>query len=435
MSLLDAFAFWNPWWSGEKGWLKAHKRDALPFLGQLLGRKEILTISGVRRSGKTTILYLLIELLLRETTKNTNILHLNLEDPAFKDASIYDLYERYLEFINPSGKVYIFLDEVQEIEGWQKDLRKLYDGFRNLKIVITGSNSSLLKGEYATLLTGRTLFYEVYPFSFKEVARLRGILTDFDLPAIIGKKTQIKHLLSEYIAYGGFPEVVGEGNVKLKTLLLKEYYNGMLARDVIRRYAIRQTAKYEKAAHYLMSNATSLFSVKNLSALLGINSHTLEEYIGFLEDAYLFFGINHFSYSLKKQITYPRKAYCVDNGLINAVSFRFSDDMGRLLENLIFSEIKRLGMECYYWKGKRECDFIIRNSGAVREALQVTYAMKNAETKKREVEGLLEALREFNLKKGTILTYDELDSIDTDGKRIEIVPAWQWLLRSTEERV
>lgn len=435
MTPLDAFAFWNPWWSGEKGWLKAHKRDALPFLGQLLGRKEILTISGVRRSGKTTILYLLIELLLRETTKNTNILHLNLEDPAFKDASIYNLYERYLEFINPSGKVYIFLDEVQEIEGWQKDLRKLYDGFRNLKIVITGSNSSLLKGEYATLLTGRTLFHEVYPFSFKEVARLRGILTASDLPAIIGKKTQIKHLLGEYMAYGGFPEVVGEGDVKLKTLLLKEYYNGMLARDVIRRYAIRQTAKYEKAAHYLMSNATSLFSVKNLSALLGINGHTLEEYIGFLEDAYLFFGINHFSYSLKKQITYPRKAYCVDNGLINAVSFRFSDDTGRLLENLIFSEIKRLGMECYYWKGKRECDFIIRNGGAVREALQVTYAMKNAETKKREVEGLLEALREFNLKKGTILTYDESDSIDTDGKRIEIVPAWHWLLRSTEQRV
>jgi predicted AAA+ superfamily ATPase len=432
MAISDAFVFWNPWWANEKGWMKAHGRDAIQFLKQLLRRKEILTISGVKRSGKTTVIYLLIDALLKAGVNPKNILYLNLEDPAFKDLSIFNLYGEYLEFINPSGKIYIFLDEVQEIDGWQRDLRKLYDGIKNLKIVITGSNSSLLKDEYATLLTGRTILYEIYPFSFGEAVRLRGILTDFDLPTIIRKKTQIKHLLREYIEYGGFPEVLNEEDKKLKLVLLKEYYNGILARDVIRRHSIRQTAKYEKAAHYLMSNITSLFSVKNLSGLLGINMHTLEDYIGFLEDVYLFFGVNHLSYSLKRQITYPRKAYCIDNGFINAVSFRFSDDTGKLLENLIFTEIKRQGLECYYWKGKQECDFVLKDGKTIREVLQVTYSMRDLRTKKREIEGILEAMREFKLKKGTILAYDESDSIDIEGKIIEIVPIWQWLLRPVE---
>jgi len=279
-------------------------------------------------------------------------------------------------------------------------------------------------------VSGRTIFHEVYPFSFKEIVKLKGVVTDFELPVIIRKKTQIKHLFGEYIEYGGFPEVVDEGNKKLKTLLLKEYYNGILTRDVIRRYSIRQTGKYEKAAHFLMSNMTSLFSVKNLSGLLGINIHTLEDYIGFLKEVYLVFCVNHFSYSLKKQITYPRKAYCVDNGFINAVSFKFSEDLGRLLENTVFSEIKRKGMECYYWKGKRECDFIIKDERTVREAIQVTYSLKDTGTRKREIEGLLEALREFNLNKGSILTFDESESIAVEGKKIDIIPVWQWLLRS-----
>lgn len=331
--------------------------------------------------------------------------------------------------MNPSDKEYVFLDEVQEIEGWQKDLRKLYDGVRGLKIVVTGSNSSLLKGEYASLLTGRTIPHEVYPFSFREIVKYRGILTDFALPAILSRKAQIRHAFSEYLLYGGFPEVVNEENTKLKTALLKEYYNGILTRDVIRRYDIRRTKQYEKAVHFLMSNATSLFSVKNLSGLLDVNAHTLEEYIGYLEDVYLLFGVNHFSYSLKKQITYPRKVYCVDNGFINAVSFQFSEDTGRLLENAVFTGIKTRGLECYYWKGKKGCDFIVKEGRSTREAIQVSYSLKDASTRKRELEGLLEAMGEFKLKKGAILTYDESETITVEGGKIEVVPVWQWLLK------
>ena len=179
-----------------------------------------------------------------------------------------------------------------------------------------------------------------------------------------------------------------------------------------------------------MSNATALFSVKNLSGLLDVNMHTLEEYIGYLEDVYLLFGVNHFSYSLKKQITYPRKAYCVDNVFITAVSFKFSEDAGRLLENAVFAALKIRGLECYYWKGKRECDFIVKEGKFVRNAIQVSYSLKDAGTRKRELEGLLEAMREFKLKKGTILTHDESEDIAIEGKKIDVVPVWQWLLGS-----
>ncbi len=428
MILYEAFAFWNPWWAGEKDWLKAYPRSGLQAARLLSGRKEILAISGVRRSGKTTMLHLLIHQLLSEGVPAGNILHLNLEDPAFKDASLFELYEKYLEFLNPSGTVHLFLDEVQEVDAWQKDLRKLYDGAQNVKTVVTGSNSSLLKGEYAALLTGRTVPYEVYPFSFREIVEHKGILRDFTAPAIIRNKARIRHAFNEYLVYGGFPEVVNEEHVKLKAALLKEYYTGILTRDVIRRYAIRRTRQYEKAAYYLMSNATALFSVKNLSGVLDVNAHTLEEYLGFLEDVYLLFGVNHFTYSLKKQITYPRKAYCVDNGFIHAVAFRFSEDSGRLLENAVYAALKMAGLPCYYWKGKRECDFIIQEGRAVSQVIQVSHSLKDASTRKREIEGVLEAMREFHLTRGTILTYDETESISVKGAAIDVMPVWQWLL-------
>lgn len=427
-NIQDALVFWNPWWSDEKDRLQAYERDSVGILKQLIARREIVTLSGVRRSGKTTILHLLMGFLIKEKIPAKNILHINLEDPVFIDASVYFLYEKYLELMNPSGKVYLFLDEVQEIEGWQKDIRKLYDGIKNIKIFITGSNSSLLKGEYASLLTGRTILHEVYPYSFKEAVKMRGILADFERHLVIKEKPRILYLLREYIKYGGFPEVAGEKDEKIKLLLLKEYYNAILTRDVIRRYPIRQTRKYETAAHYLISNISGLFSVKNLSTLLGINMHTLEEYIGFLEDVYLLFPVNHFSYSLKRQITYPRKIYCIDNGFIDAVSFRFSSDYGKLLENLVFSEIKRSGRECYYWKGRKECDFIIKDGESIIDAVQVTYSIKDLSAKKRELDGLLEAMREFNLKEGKIITYDETGNIEMEGRKIDVVSVWQWLL-------
>lgn len=428
MKLFDALVFWNPWWEGNKEWFKAYKRDLMGLLNKLFRRKEILTITGVRRSGKTTILYLLIEQLINSGIKPKNILHINLEDPAFKSISTYEIYQRYLELINPSGKIYLFFDEIQESEHWEKDLLKLYDGVKNIKITITGSNSSVLKGEYSTLLTGRTLLYENYPFSFKEFVTFKGLLTNFEKHLLLSKKSQIIHIFNEYLIHGGFPEVINEEDEKMKMFLLKDYYTAILTRDVLKRYPIRHARKYEKAAHYFISNFTNSFSTKKLAAILDINMHTLEEYFNFLEDVYLMFSINHFSYSLKKQITYPRKIYCIDNGLINAASFKFSEDFGKQLENLVFAEIKRKSKECFYWKGKKECDFLVKSGDTITDAIQVCYSLEEPKTKKREIDGLIEALNTFSLSEGKILTFEEFESVEENNKRIQILPVWYWLL-------
>ncbi len=429
MNLQEAFTFWNPWWNGERNWFQAIERELLPDLKELLARKEVLTITGVRRCGKTTLLHLLIKSLLEGGIPDRNILHLNLEDPAFKGLSLFTLYEKYLEFMNPEGKLYLFLDEIQEIEEWQREVRKLYDGTREVKFVITGSNSSLLKGEYATLLTGRSFLAEVFPFSFREFVRGKGWEKGFDKHLLLAEKPRIMHLFSEYFSYGGFPEVAKSDSEKIKMLLLKEYYTSILIRDVLRRYPVRQSGRYEAAAHYLISNTTSPFSPKKLAPTLNISQHTLEEYIGYLEEGYLFFTLKHFSYSLKQQLTYPRKIYSIDNGFINAVSFRFSEDRGKLLENLVLSELKRRGNECYYWKGKKECDFIIMQHGSVSTAIQVTYSLADPATRKREIDGLMEAIGEFYLEKGLILTHEEFQTVNLNGKTIEIMPVWYWLLR------
>jgi uncharacterized protein len=425
----EALVFWNPWWSEAKDWLQATQRESLPLLKKYLKRKEILTITGVRRSGKTTILYLLIQSLLDAGVLPKQILHVNLEDPVFKGMTLYEVYRAYRDLIHPAGPAYLFFDEIQEMEDWQQDLRKLYDGFDDLTLTITGSNSSLLKGEYASLLTGRTLIYENYPFSFREFVVSQGFLTGFEKHLLLKEKSRIIRLFREYMTFGGFPEVLKEPDDKMKLLLLKEYYAGIVSRDILRRYPIRQAKKYEKAAHYFISTFTDLFSAKSLGDVLNINMHTLEEYLGFLETVYLMFPVNHFSYSLKQQITYPRKIYCIDNGLVNAVSFRFSEELGKQLENLVFAEIRRSEAECFYWKGKKECDFILKEGDKITDAIQVTYTLKPPAVRKRELEGLLDALTAFDLPRGMILTYDEFNHIELAGRPIEIQPLWYWMLQ------
>jgi len=190
LNLFESITFWNPWWQNESDWLQAVEREGIDLIRDLLKRKEILTITGVRRSGKTTVLHLLVQGLLNEGVPPRNILHLNLEDPAFTGISILTLYEKYLELMNPDESLYLFLDEIQEADQWQRDLRKLYDGSRNIKMVITGSNSSLLKGDYATLLTGRTLTTEIFPFSFREALIASGWNKGFELHVLLANKSK-----------------------------------------------------------------------------------------------------------------------------------------------------------------------------------------------------------------------------------------------------
>ncbi len=423
----DGLIFWNPWWNDKTDIIETLKgRASIDDIRPLFNRKEILAITGVRRSGKTSSLYLLIKELLKKLNTN-QVLYVNLDDPTFKDTNLDKIYEVYEELMMPTGKKYLFFDEIQNMQNWEKWVKKIYDSYKNIKIVVSGSNSSLLKSEYSKYLVGRNLTHELFPLSFREFIEFNGLNISTEAK-LLAAKSRIKHMLDEYLRFGGFPEVVLEKNKDLKYTLLKEYFNAILARDILTRYEIKERKKLEKLAIYLLTNISNMTSAKSLSSLLGLNIRTVQEYFNHLEDVYLLFFVNHYSYSLKAQYTYPRKAYSVDTGLRSAVSFRFSEDIGRLIENLIFLNLRNRG-EIYYWKdANSELDFVVKKGLKITQLIQVCYDIDNPKTKKRELKGLVNGMKYFNLRRGTIITWDYEDSEKINDKTIEYIPLWKWLL-------
>ena len=422
----DTLVFWNPWWRKDgETFPNLHKRKALEDIKPIFSRKEVTAITGVRRSGKTSIMYLLIKELLKDHDPGT-IMYVNLDDPAFNNSSLNQIYEAYLELMPSQEKRYIFLDEVQNIFEWERWIKKCYDSFQNIKIVISGSNSSLLQTEYSTLLVGRSLTFELFPLSFLEYLQFKGVEIT-DQTNLIANKPLVKNLLSEYFRFGGFPEVAMEDDPGMKLTLLKEYFNAILSRDVIARYEIREKKKMERLGVYLLTNISNLLSAKSLERTIGLNIHTVQEYLDDLEEAYLIFFVNHFSYSLKSQYTYPRKVYGVDPGMRGAISFSFSSDIGRLLENVVFLKLRNEG-DVYYWKnGKTDIDFIVKKGEKVASLYQVCYTVEDRKTKKREETNLQKTMEHFNVPLGKIITWDYEDTVKTGTGTIEYIPFWKWI--------
>ncbi len=394
--------------------------------------KSILVIQGPRRAGKTVLLKLLIQEMIK-SIDNSKILYVNLED--YRLFQYYSLelleaiYDLYREKINPDKEVYYFIDEIQNIDGFEHYLRSEYDSEKEIKFVITGSNSKLLSKELATLLTGRTLTTEIFPFSFKEYLLYKKTeISNNQYYSLEPNIHQLKHSFNTYYTHGSIPEYI-DNPIKER---LEEYFENVILKDIVERYNIRNTKLIKDLGIYLLSNATNLVSYNSLSKIFDVSINTIKEYISFLESAYLFFHLYKFSYSYKKQIKTSSKMYCIDNGLINLVSFRFSENKGRLFENLVFLELKRDNKEIYYHKLKKECDFIIKKNLVIIEAIQVTISLNDPKTKKREFNGLIEALNEYNLKEGLIITEDQYEDLIMDGYRIKIRPLWFWLLNKKD---
>lgn len=295
-----------------------------------------------------------------------------------------------------------------------------------MKIVLSGSNSSLLKTEYSTYLVGRSLSFELFPLSFREYLQFKGIEVA-DETNMIANKPLIKNHLEKYLGYGGFPEIVMEEDPSMKYILLKEYFNAIVSRDVIARYEIREKKKMERLGVYLLTNISNSFSGRSLERTIGLNVHTVQEYLDDLEEAYLVFLVNHFSYSLKTQYTYPRKVYCIDPGMRRAISFRFSSDMGRLLENLVFLRLRDLG-EVYYWKdGKTNIDFIVKKGEEITHLFQVSYSVEDPKTREREEKSLLGTMEHFKMNQGYIVTWDHEEIKKTEVGTIHYRPLWKWI--------
>ena len=393
---------------------------------------KIITVSGPRRAGKTYYFYQVIQQL-KKKIANSRIVYINFEDDRLLPLSsenLADLVEAYFELYpeNKAKEIYCFFDEIQNIKNWELFIRRIYDK-EKVKIFLTGSSSKLLSGEIATSLRGRTLNYQIFPLSFKEFLRFKNVKIEKDF-AYSKNRFQIKKLFKEYLIFGGFPEVVLEEN-DLKLPVLKNYYDLIIYRDLVERFAVRNTVFLKSLTKYLLTNVSTTFSVnayyQSLEKSLKPAKETVLEYLSYLQEIELMFLVPIFSYSLKVQQVNPKKSYAIDNGLRNTVSFRFSQDSGRLLENLVFLELKRRGEEIYYFKDKKECDFAVLEKNKIKTVIQVADNLNDGD-KDRELSGLLAAMEKFKLKEGLILTKDQEDIIKREKLVIKIIPVWKWLL-------
>jgi len=401
-------------------------RDALRIASKFLERREIIVLTGVRRSGKSSLMHLLYdELITNREVSSSDILYLNFEDERLIDFNTGDferITELFLEMGGTMGKAWFFLDEVQNAKGWEKWLNRLYES-EDVRAVVTGSNASLLESDISSALTGRNRQITVYPLSFREYLAWKGV--DVADPDLLKQEDRaaVRSAFSNYIVQGGFPEVVKTGD----DTILEQYLKDILYRDVIARKSIRNAHEIKELCLFLASNLGSIRSYKNLKEMIGARSLvTVKNHLDIFEQVYLFFGLDIFDYSVKRRMYNPSKVYSIDAALSNTLAFRFSENIGRIFENIVFVELMRRGEDIYYWKstGGKEVDFICRKGKSVESAIQVCTNLANLETRNREFEGLRLAQTELGAERTLILTDDEEET----ESNVDLIPLWKWLL-------
>ncbi len=406
-----------------------------------LDSQKIIAITGPRRSGKTYLLFSLMQQLIKNKVNRKNIFYVNFDDPRLLpiDAKGIELiHETYFE-LYPELKDsdnFIFFDEIQNVKNWEMGIRRIYDT-RNFRMFLTGSSSKFLSQEIATSLRGRAINFEVLPFSLREILSTKAITVEKDT---VYSKTRfnIKKTLSEYLEFGGFPEVV-LSQKELKIRILKEYMDTMFLRDLIERYRIRNQTVLRETVKYLTSNVGNLFSMNAFwqwtKQTYPISKRTIIEYASYLEEIGLFFFVRKFSYSLKEQSLRPRKVYIVDNGLRTVYGFNFSQDLGRILENTVYLKLKgdkvrKPLLEIFYWQDmkKKEVDFVVKEGLKIKFLIQVCANPHHPETEKREILPLLKAGKELKCSKLIIITdYYEEEKL-FGRQKVLFVPLWKWLL-------
>jgi len=376
----------------------------------------VIIISGIRRSGKS--------ILLNQIRKKHEGYYLNFDDERLINFKIEDFKVLEELFIELYGEKRIFyFDEVQNIPMWERFVRRLHD--ERKKVFITGSNASILSKELGTHLTGRYLMLQMFPFSFKEFLSLKKFELNKNSIYLTKSRAEIRKYFEDYFINGGFPEYIRESNPEY----LKILYENIVYRDILVRYKISSEKNLKELVYLAVNSISKEISFNSLKKILGFGSSTtVKNYFDYFENSFLIFLISKFDYSLRKQIYYNKKVYCIDNGLAKYIGFRITPDKGKLLENMVFIELKRRGKELYYYSDKRECDFVVKHiTSSIKEAIQVCYDLTR-ENREREVEGLVEALKKFKLKEGLILTYDQEDEFKIEEKKITIKPVWKWLL-------
>lgn len=399
-------------------------------------RKATVCI-GVRRSGKSTFMYQLMQRLRDRGVPRQNILYLNFFDDRLHDLRhgglgvILDAYFALYPEKKETEKVYCFFDEIQAVPGWEPFVDRLLRT-EKCEVYITGSSARMLSKEIATQMRGRALSWEMFPFSFREFLDFKGIENGGALST--KKRLLVQKGFAEYWEAGGFPEVAGlERHLRIKTH--QEYFNAVLFRDLIERHDVSHPKAVTDLAYWLVDHTASLYSVNSLTGYLKSLGHkapkaVVGEYLEWFEDAYFLFTVRIFDASLARSNANPKKIYCIDHSLVTSVSSGILVNSGHQLENLVFTALRRIYSEIFYYKTRagREVDFIIQRRDRSRMLVQVCERLVDPQTRKRELAALSEAMAELKLARGTIVTRNEEETISVDGRTVEIVPAWRFLL-------
>lgn len=392
-------------------------RDLLPEAkAALTNDNRVLALSGMRRTGKSTLLQQLM-------SEVDNVAYFNFEDEKLLGFSVEhfgELEESLIEVYGPAH--YWFFDEIQNVGNFEVAVRRMQDSGK--KMVITGSNSSMLSMEFGSKLTGRYKQLELFPFSFSEYLRFRNVSfeeKDFYLPEA---KVMLKTWFTRWLEQGGLPEYLKYNDEQY----VKTLFDNILYRDIIVRFGIRRHREFRELVQLLVSNLSLPVTFTSLQKSIGLsNADTVKEYMGYLSNAYMFYEMYQYHDSLKMQLRSPRKVYLNDVAFHNLVGFSSTPNQGRKLENAVFLALRRGTSEVYSFCGKGECDFIVFDKSRRVSALQVCYQL-TPENQTRELNGLSEAMLAFNLKDGLILTMDQEFEIPHNGKNIPVLPVWKWML-------
>ncbi len=384
----------------------------------------IKVVLGPRRAGKSVYSLMLL--------RNRPFMYFNFDDEVLASVGGLATDELMKELHAAYGNIKnILFDEIQNLPAWELFVNRLHREGYNL--VLTGSNARLLSKELATHLTGRHMPIEILPFDFKEFLRAKKFDADSEYSSLPQKRGELLRLMEQFLLYGGFPEVV-VSNLDPKDYL-EVLFDSLLFKDVVKRHKVRFSAQIGNLGSHLINNFAALYTLRKLQDVLNLKSiTTTEKYTKYLEDAYLIFSLLRYSPKSIQRIKSPKKVYAVDNGFVSAKAIQHSPDKGKLMENLVFTELAKRGVkpnrELFYYKTRngREVDFVVKKGTEVTELIQVCTEAKNPDVEKREVKALIEAGNELKTKGLTVLTWDEKRTIEKNGSVIQLRPLWEWML-------
>lgn len=419
-------------WLEEKVFPSLAKRDAPDIV--LERASEIIAVAGPRRAGKTCYMYQMIQdLLAQGNWSREDILFVDFEDYRLTDFTAADTDALLTAFQQVTGKAptFLFFDEIQQLHGWSRVLRTLHNQNR-YRIVVTGSNAGLLEREIATELRGRYRNILMMPFSFPEFLRFHGIPHD-ERTLLTPARGRVRKAFDQYLKEGGFPEVVKKETVPEKRELLQTYYRMIFYRDILERYNVKAKTVLKAVMRYSLNTFSDLFSISMFEKELKRHQlpgskQTISNYLGYLQEVFFLMAHDKFSYSPRQRVMNPKKIYLLDTGF-SLLSTEFSENRGKLLENAVAVEMFRRRAECFYYKGRRECDFIVKKGTKPEAAVQVCWEL-TPKNEAREFRGLREAMNALAIEEGFILTNDEEKELTFEGAKIRIMPVWKWLLNN-----